>query len=1028
MEDSKKENKNRFGLSDIQKAYYLGKNKNFIFGGTSAQITYAFLTELDPKKFELALNQVIKHQPMMRAIILNSETQEILEQVPYYKIKIQQYTNLNVKEEKKIFERSYKEACEKTFISNKWPLFAFEYLVLNEQKYLLVSFDLLIADGSSLMILAKEITQLYSSNGQFKLPVLNKTYIDYIQEHLFGNKQKKKYERDKKYWISKIPFIPDAPELPKQMKNKNIKQWHMRREILCIKSTTWGKIKENIKGQNISKTALVLTAYAKVLRYWSSNKEFTINVTVTERSKYKMENIIGDFTQTLLLPVYKKCCESEKFIDDVKGIMKGFMNSYLHSEFHGVEVIRELSAYRGTPIIMPVVFTSMLFKDDSLYSSINKLGKIVKSISRTPQVILDCQVEENNGMLQITFDYLDHEIKPDIIKKMSNQMKKILIQSSESLENYIEVPIDEKEIIKWQNFNNTKENYKDKNLLDLFYESVDSHPNKKAITFIDKHLTYKELDMLSNKVAKTLDNEDIGYGDFIGVETQRDISTIVNILGILKTGAAYIPINKMFPEKRKLFIIEKCNIKKTLKPFELSTEILNKNYSFPKKNIPIDITAYVIFTSGSTGDPKGVSVTHAAAMNTILSINKINQINLNDKTIGISSFAFDLSVYDIFGTLNAGAELIIANEMNNPEKLIEILKKQNITIWNSVPSVFAMLLPLINTESKIQSVRSIMMSGDWIPLSLPEQLNSVFPNAKLYSLGGATEASIWSIYYPIDKVKDNWRSVPYGYPLPNQRIYVLDKNEELCPTSVKGEICIGGIGVAEGYINDKDRTNKSFVYNSKLGRIYHTGDYGIMEPEGYISILGRMDDQIKIRGYRIEKGDIESCAEKYPKVNKAVVKVNKSKTSIVLFVEASDIDKIDFQNKLKEQLPEYMLPAEIIFMKTFPITSNGKIDKTQLKAPEKKVDTQKKPKTEMEQYLYELWCKILERNVISTDENFISAGGDSLKAAQLISTLQKEGHSITIADLYQHNTIETAAILLTKKNKELSKYDDHGII
>ena len=285
---------------------------------------------------------------------------------------------------------------------------------------------------------------------------------------------------------------------------------------------------------------------------------------------------------------------------------------------------------------------------------------------------------------------------------------------------------------------------------------------------------------------------------------------------------------------------------------------------------PEDI-AYLIYTSGSTGVPKGVVITQSAVMNTVLDINQKFSIDNTDKIIGLSSMCFDLSVYDIFGSLSTGAKLVEIEDIHDISYLERIVEKEGITVWNSVPAIMEMFLNGIGNERLFPTINTVLLSGDWIPVNMPNAIKKVCENARVVSLGGATEGSIWSIYYPVDYVDPEWKSIPYGKPLANQTYYVLNYEGRECPVGVSGELYIGGKGVAQGYFKDQEKTNKAFIVHPKYGRIYRTGDYGVLLKSGIIIFQGRKDSQIKIRGHRIEIGEIENQLLKHPKVKNCVV-------------------------------------------------------------------------------------------------------------------------------------------------------------
>ncbi|AXR20358.1 amino acid adenylation domain-containing protein, partial [Bacillus sp. CR71] len=399
-------------------------------------------------------------------------------------------------------------------------------------------------------------------------------------------------------------------------------------------------------------------------------------------------------------------------------------------------------------------------------------------------------------------------------------------------------------------------------------------PDYTAVIMEEESLTYQELHEKSNQVARYLQEKGVGKGSLVGVLAQRCPDTIVNILGILKTGAAYVPVDPEYPQERIDYILNNSQCDLLLTPDVYSKEDLHSCSieDVENESSPDDI-AYIIYTSGSTGKPKGVIITHESAVNTILDINQKFQVNEDDRFIGLSSICFDLSVYDIFGALSSGASIVQIKDQRDIQEVIETIDKYGITIWSSVPAIMDLTIEFIESMKEYQDneLRLVLLSGDWIPLILPEKIRKYFGKAQINSLGGATEASIWSIYYPINEINPEWKSIPYGMPLANQKFYVLNYAGQVCPVEVEGELYIGGIGLAQGYKNDDTKTKNAFIEHPTLGRLYKTGDHGVLRKEGYIEFLGRKDQQIKIRGYRVELGEVSNQLLEHKNVQQAVV-------------------------------------------------------------------------------------------------------------------------------------------------------------
>ncbi|PYG86999.1 amino acid adenylation domain-containing protein, partial [Ruminiclostridium sufflavum DSM 19573] len=573
-------------------------------------------------------------------------------------------------------------------------------------------------------------------------------------------------------------------------------------------------------------------------------------------------------------------------------------------------------------------------------------------------------------------------------------------------------------------YNNTEVCFQNGTLHGLFIEQVMKTPMHAAVIYNGRQITYSLLYQEACRVSNFILASGVKPGEKIAVMGERKIETIVNILGILLSGCSYVPLSPDYPEERNHYIITNSECKMTL-----TSDTLEDAADYSDKIDHVrggaDALAYVIYTSGSTGTPKGVAIRHSAAVNTIIDINKKFQIDDKDRIIGLSSFAFDLSVYDIFGALSTGAALVMVEEQRDVNEIQGILAKQKITLWNSVPAIMDIFNESADKSFVNMSLRNVLLSGDWIPLYLPGAIRNKFPNASVTSLGGATEGSIWSIYFPIHEVKDVWHSIPYGKPLANQKMYVLDKKLRMCPLGISGQICIGGKGVAEGYVNDSVKTNRAFVDNDEYGKIYLTGDYGRMRSDGNIEFLGRVDDQIKIRGFRIELGEIESVIRKQPGVSDAVVIVREmdGDKSICAYlvpeqgIGPQELDISSVREALIEKLPEYMIPTFIIKLNALPLNKNGKLDKSALPKPDGIRRTYTAPRTDEECAVIQVFEEILGLSSIGIDDSFFELGGDSMKAVRTVSKLREKGYEFAVIDIMQKQTARLIATVKVNDRK-----------
>lgn len=886
-----------FSLTDIQFAYLMGRDPQFELGGFSTHYYAEFETEMDIERFNISLNKVIERHPMLRAIILPDGKQKILEEIPTYKVEVLDLTKLSEEEKNKKILLERERMSHYMFKTDTWPLFEFKVIKLTEKKsYLCFGMDVLIVDGASFFIIANEITELYK-NPDVELPQIDFLFRDYVLA-LQDFKSSSAYAKHKEYWTEKLETFPAAPALPLVQDPAKLKRPRFNRQSHIIEKDVWERIKKCAQENNITPSGLLCTAYSKVLSHWSNQNRFAIDLTVFNRYPFHKDvlKLIGDFTSIILVDIELPAIEN--FWDQARAVQKSLMQSLEHRYYDGVEFIRDISRHNnmGTKAVMPVIFTCALFDDKE--SEWVELAELKTAISQTPQVYLDNQTMEISGELSLVWDYPEGIFDENTIKEMFEQYVSILRSIDDDNQYKLELSSADSKLI--QEYNSTRECISEKTLHELFMEQVKITPNNIAVMFENQSITYLELDNKSNQVARFLVESGIKSNDNVGILAKRSIETIINIIGVLKAGGAYVPINPEFPEERRQYILNDSNCNMLLEPEFYNDKNLN-SYScdaLENDDNPNDV-AYIIYTSGSTGRPKGVIIKHKAAANTIIDINNKFEVGEKDRIIGLSSMCFDLSVYDIFGALSTGASLVLVRDQRNAKEIIDIINSKEITFWNSVPAIMDMIVDNLPENFENISLKSVLLSGDWISLKLPDKIKKHFKNSKVVSLGGATEASIWSIYYPINEVNKKWTSIPYGTPLANQKFYVLNFDMKHCPVEVPGELYIGGEGIAEGYINDEDKTNEAFINHPSLGRLYKTGDYGVMKREGYIEFLGRKDQQVKIRGYRIELGEIETVINQHDDVEESIVNVYETEHGVkqlVGYIIPKSVESVEGNN------------------------------------------------------------------------------------------------------------------------------------
>lgn len=856
-----------FALSSLQMAYFMGRQDIYELGGFSTHNYFEFETKVDIPRLEIALNRLISAQEMLRAVIDTDGTQHIIPEVEPYKINVRDISGFSSEEKEDILHEIRSEMSHAVFDISKYPLFEFRCIELdNERKYLYMSYDLMILDSVSAGMFIQQLVMLYNYP-DIQLPEHSYTYRDFIRD--FDNiKSGALYKTSRSYWMSKAEDFPPAPVFNYKVSPSEVEKSHFVRVSHYFTPDFYQRLREFAEKNGLTVSAVMLSAYGEVLSMFSGMSRLGINLTIFNRYPFHKDinEIYGDFTSTVLIEydrnsgtTFAECCA-----DTQKKLTDALENRY----YDGVEFAREIAKRRNLAAgsaVMPVVFTSMLFEND-IYNEVEKLGELKWSIGQTPQVHLDFQAMNEKGGLRVQLDYVTELFETEMIENLFGRFVDIINIAVSGKEPKLS-PLTDNEKAVLAEYNSTERDYTTKDLASCFRKSVKRYAQNTAVSLGDSSYTYEELDKVSERVANCLRSRGILEAEPVGVFVHRSIETIAEIIGIIKSGGCYVPMLPDYPKERVKSICDTAGIRIIISP-----EMLD----YPDETVvPTEILpsskAYIIFTSGSTGKPKGVIISHGAVINTLEDINERFKVNESDCIIGLSSMCFDLSVYDIFGSLLAGAECVMIPDIYDADNIRKVLCDKKITIWNSVPSIMGICTDGKSGEKlKSDSLRLVMLSGDWIPLELPERIRSCFENAEIISLGGATEASIWSIYYPISEVKKDWKSIPYGYPLANQKIYVLDDRRMDCPFGIEGDIFIGGIGLSDGYMGERELTDRVYMMHPIYGRIYCTGDRGMFSSEGYVVFLGRKDDQVKIHGFRIELGEIEKAANELENIENSV--------------------------------------------------------------------------------------------------------------------------------------------------------------
>ncbi|MEO7583965.1 MAG: amino acid adenylation domain-containing protein [Ferruginibacter sp.] len=907
----------------------------------------------------------------------------------------------------------------------------------------------LIMDGYGFIVFLRYVADKYHALTGGK--ELQTSYSPYITELINAQQylESDEYKADSDYWTNKVASIPKTI-LHKKYREQDIGKTSA--VYLLELSAAQRKILEDI--QALTGSGIQQLTVAALLIYFgktSGQSEFVFGMPLHKRGSRKLRNIVGMFSG--ILP-FKGFFQKDKLLAELlKDISISQKNDYRHQNYPIGDLSRQLKAISSENYLYQVSidYEPLNFGLDFGDKLHGAALRISNDHEKNP--LQFCWLDYGNGQpLKLQVHFGKAYFNEQEIELLIQRIIFIIEQFSGALHNNIGdieiVPPAEKMLI--EKFNQTAIEYPaGKTIIDLFAEQVNNNPDNIALVFEDRQLSYKELNELSNKVAHYLITKGVKQDTLIPICMKRSVEMIAGILGILKAGAAYVPIDPEYPEERIRFMLEDINAAIIITSSECvkkignsaATDIVLLDDNWPEisrqssgnlnTSINTNHLAYVIYTSGSTGRPKGVLIEHSGVVNLINAQSSFFNIDASERILQFSNYCFDASVEQIFLALFNGAALIMFPEglQLNINLFETFLKEQRVTHLHATPSFLENIQPVI-----YESLKRVIAGGDTCKKELAANWKH---SVHFYNEYGPTETTVTAIEYydGINEAADT-NSLPIGKPIANTRLYILDKNQSILPIGVEGELYIAGAGVARGYLNRPELTAEKFVtdpFSAEPGaRMYNTGDLARWLPDGNVEYLGRIDEQVKIRGYRIELGEIENTLQQYEGVKQAVVVAKEDKDGhkrlIGFVVPQSLFDRDAIQHYLRNNLPDYMVPALWVQMEAIPLTSNGKVDRKALPEPgtaEMITNEYEVPSTEMEFQLTALWKEILHVERVGVNDNFFELGGHSLNALQLASRMHKLLNiKIDIGTIFSNPSIRLLGqALLHEKKNQFSKIE-----
>ncbi|HEX2079484.1 MAG TPA: amino acid adenylation domain-containing protein, partial [Longimicrobium sp.] len=931
------------------------------------------------------------------------------------------------------------------------PLFRARLLRLGSDEHvLLLALHHVIADGWSLGILARELGALYAAfqaGAPDPLPALPVQYADYAlwqREHLSGDTLAKQLA----FWRGALAGAPPALELPADRPRPPAERHRGRVVRDRMEPALGARVRALAQAEGATPFHVLLAGLRVVLSRWSGQEDVVIGTPVAGRARSETEGLIGFFVNTL--PLRGAVRADDSFRALLRREKDAALAAFDHQDLPFERIVEELRIPRD--LSRNPVFQVSLMLQNARVEAMHLAGVEIAPLeveydSARFDLAFDLY-EEDDGGVRVETEYATDLFEHATVGRMVAHLKRLLSDAAAAPDAPVSrLPLlgeDERAAVV-ERWNATARDWPFIPVHRRFAEQAARTPDAVAVEGVDGALTYAELDALSTGVAAALRARGAGRGTLVAVCAERSARMAAALLGVLRAGAAYLPLDPEYPAERLAYMLEDSGARLLLTERALSErldsaalplsarsscgegaggrgptglvlldEIAPADRAGADAAVNAEDLAYVIYTSGSTGRPKGVMVRHGGVSSFLRSMAEAPGLRADDTLLVVTTIAFDISVLELFLPLSLGARSVVATreQAADPTLLAALVARSGATVMQATPATWAMLLASGWTP---RPGMRLLSGGEALPRTVADALLGA--GAELWNLYGPTETTIWSATAPVPAEG----AIPLGQAIANTTLYVLDPAGSPAPLGVPGELFIGGTGVARGYLNRPGLTAERFVpdpFGAPGSRLYRTGDRVRRRADGALEFLGRADFQVKLRGFRIELGEIEAALRAHPGVGgaAALVREETGDARLVAYVVASDPDAPpagpELRAFLRERLPEYMVPSAFVALDAFPLTPNGKVDRRALPAPDAQAAERPftPPRTPREQALAGIWREVLRRERIGLDDDFFELGGHSLLAAQVLSRVRRElGVELPLRALFEASTLRALA-------------------
>ena len=1016
---------------------------------------------LKVEALERALSEIVRRHEVLRTTfkVIDGQPAQVIHKAKAIALPVKDLSDLAAQQRETEAARLAQEEARRLFDLERGPLFRAALLKLKEEEHIiLLTMHHIASDGWSTAVLIKEVAALYESYSKGKASPLEDLAVQYADYAVWQREwlQGEVLNRQLSYWKQQLEQAPAALELPTDRPRPPVQSYCGARQGFRLSDELSRGLQDLSRREGATLFMTLLAAFQVLLSRYSNQEDVSVGTPIAGRQQRETEGLIGFFVNMLVMRAQVQGGGS--FRELLQQVREMSLGAYAHQEMPFEKLVEEMGVERE--LSRSPLFQVLFVLQNAPMPPLSLSGltlTIVEVESSTSKFDLLLAMTETTEGLAGTIEYNTNLFDASTITRMlghfENLLEAIVADPSQRISNLPLLTNREREqlLIEW---NDTYVDYQTSDHIhQLFEKQVESVPQNVALVFEGVSLTYGELNRRANQLANHLRALGIGPDVLVGICVNRSIEMVVGLLGILKAGGAYVPLDPSYPQERLSWMLEDAGCK-----VALTQQSLNER--LPKNRVQLialdadwdkiatnseenclsrttdENLAYCIYTSGSTGQPKGALNTHGAIRNRLLWMQEAYQLRGADHVLQKTPYSFDVSVWEFFWPLMTGARMVLASPEGHRDAayLIRLISEQQVTTIHFVPSMLQAFLREEGVES-CRSLRRVICSGEALPPELQETFHARL-GAELHNLYGPTEAAIDVTFWAC-KPESGQRLVPIGRPIANTQIYLLDQNMQPVPNGTTGELYIGGVNLARGYLNQPELTAEKFVPNpfsaAAGSRLYRTGDLARYLADGQLAYLGRTDHQVKLRGFRIELGEIEAALAKHPSVSESVVIVSEEAASekrlvgYVVGAGASIPEGGELRDYLKEKLPEYMVPSSFMALDAIPLSANGKVDRRALPKPSA---AQRKmqaadivPRTDLEKVIANVWQEALNLEPVGIYDNFFDLGGHSLLVSVVRNKLREVlDLDISLIHFYKHPTIKSLAEYLSREQAQQASF------